>query len=149
MRADKMPTDDRLIYLVFTAQQKLRTHLNGCLVAEGVKVTIAQAGILFLLRQQDGRTMTELSQIMGLDNSTMTGIIDRMEKSGLVTRNSNPSDRRLSHIYITPRGQDEAARAKVVIRRVNEEMKKGFSSGEIETFKGVLHSFFKKFNNSK
>jgi len=144
-----MPTDDRLIYLVFTAQQKLRTYLNGCLVAEGVKVTIAQAGILFLLRQQDGRTMTELSQIMGLDNSTMTGMIDRMEKSSLVTRNSNPSDRRLSHIYITSRGQDEAARAKVVIRRVNEEVKKGFSSGDIETFKDVLRSFFTKFNNSK
>jgi len=149
MRVNLMPTDDRLIYLVFTAQQKLRTYLNGCLVAEGVKVTIAQAGILFLLRQQDGRTMTELSQIMGLDNSTMTGMIDRMEKSSLVTRNSNPSDRRLSHIYITSRGQDEAARAKVVIRRVNEEVKKGFSSGDIETFKDVLRSFFTKFNNSK
>lgn len=144
-----MPTDDRLIYLLFTAQQKLRTHLNSSLVADGVKVTITQAGILFLLRQQDGRTMTELSQIMGLDNSTITGLIDRMEKSGFVTRNSNPSDRRLSHIYITPRGQDEAGKAKVVIRRVNEEVKKDFSSADIETFKGILKSFFKKFNSGK
>lgn len=144
-----MPTDDRLIYLVFTAQQKLRTYLNGCLTAEGVKVTITQAGILFLLRQQDGRIMTELSQIMGLDNSTITGLIDRMEKGSLVTRNSNPSDRRLSHIYITPRGQDEANKAKTVIRRVNEEVKKGFSTAEIETFKGVLNSFFKKFNSGR
>jgi DNA-binding MarR family transcriptional regulator len=144
-----MTTDDRLIYLLFTAQQKLRTYLNGNLVADSVKVTITQAGILFLLRQQDGRTMTELSQIMNLDNSTITGLIDRMEKSGFVTRNSSPSDRRLSHIFITPRGQEEANKAKVVIRRVNEEVKKGFSSGEIETFKSVLHSFFKKFNSGK
>jgi len=144
-----MHTDDRLIYLVFTAQQKLRTHLNGCLTAEGIKVTITQAGILFLLRQQDGRIMSELSQIMGLDNSTITGLIDRMEKSGFVTRNSNPSDRRLSHIYITPRGQEEASKAKAVIRRVNEEVKKGFSAAEIETFKSVLNSFFKKFNSGR
>jgi DNA-binding MarR family transcriptional regulator len=144
-----MQTDDRLIYLVFTAQQKLRTYLNGCLVAEGTKLTITQAGILFLLKQQDGRIMTELSQIMGLDNSTITGLVDRMEKSGFVTRNSNPSDRRLSHIYITPKGQEEVNKAKAVIRRVNEEVKKGFSSGDIDTFKSILHSFFKKFNSGK
>lgn len=141
--------NDRLIYLVFTAQKKLRTYLNGNLAADGVKATITQAGILFLLRHQDGRTMTELSQIMGLDNSTITGLIDRMEKSGFVTRNSNPSDRRLSHIFITPKGQEEASKAKTVIRRVNEEVKKGFSSAEIDTFKGVLNSFFKKFNSGK
>jgi len=142
-----MPADDRLIYLVFTAQQKLRTYLNNCLVAEGVKVTTAQAGILFLLKQQNGRTMTELSQLIGLDNSTTTGLIDRLEKSGFVTRNSNPSDRRLSHIDITPRGADEANRAKAVIRRVNDEVKKGFTTGEMDIFKTVLKSFFQKFNN--
>ncbi len=144
-----MPTDDRLIYLVFTAQQKLRTYLNNCLVAEGVKVTTAQSGILFLLKQQTGRTMTELSQIIGFDNSTVTGLVDRLEKSGLVTRNSNPSDRRLSHIYITPRGLEEVNKAKAVIRKVNEEIKKGFTPEEIEAFKGVLKSFFKKFNSGK
>lgn len=144
-----MSTDDRLIYLVFTAQQKLRTYLNNCLVAEGVKVTPAQSGILFLLKQQNGRTMTELSQIIGFDNSTVTGLVDRLEKSGLVTRNSNPSDRRLSHIYITPRGLEEVNRAKTVIRKVNEEIKKGFAPEEIEAFKGVLKSFFKKFNSGK
>ncbi len=142
-----MQADDRLIYLVFTAQQKLRNHLNGNLISGGVKVTIAQAGILFLLKQQDGRTMTELSQVLGLDNSTITGLIDRLEKAGFVKRNSNPGDRRLSHIYVTPGGLEEANKAKNVIKKVNEEIKKDFSPGEIETFKSVLNSFFRKFNN--
>ncbi|TRZ48533.1 MarR family transcriptional regulator, partial [bacterium] len=95
-----MPPDDRLIYLLFTAQQKLRTYLKKMMTKENVRVTTAQAGILFLLKQKDGRTMSELSQILSIDNSTITGLVDRLEKTGLVRRNASPHDRRASHVFI-------------------------------------------------
>lgn len=38
-----MVQDDRLIFLVFSAQQKLKVYLNAALSAAGVRVTIAQA----------------------------------------------------------------------------------------------------------
>jgi DNA-binding MarR family transcriptional regulator len=138
--------DDRLIFLVFSAQQKLRIYLNQAMTAAGVRITAAQAGILFLLKQKDGRTMTELSQILGIDNSTMTGLTDRLEKAGFLKRHANPADRRASHIHITPQGLAEVEGAKKVIRRVNEEMKTGFTAEEIEAFKRVLRGFFDKFN---
>lgn len=140
-----MVTDDRLIFLVFSAQQKLRMHLNQALAASGIRVTAAQAGILFLLRQRDGRTMSELSQILGIDNSTMTGLTDRLEKAGFLRRLPSPGDRRASHIHITPQGQEEAQRAKTLVRRVNEDIKAGFSEHEIAVFKRVLNGFFEKF----
>ena len=147
-----MVQDDRLIFLVFSAQQKLKVYLNAALSAAGVRVTIAQAGILFLLKQRDGRSMTELSQILGIDNSTMTGLTDRLERAGFVRRHASPSDRRASHIHITPEGLQEAESAKRVIRQVNEEIKMGFSGEDVASFKRVLNSFFSKFNrvgNSK
>ena len=143
-----MIKDDRLIFLVFSAQQKLKTYLNSALAAAGVRVTAAQAGILFLLKQKDGRTMTDLSQILGIDNSTMTGLTDRLEKAGFLKRHANPGDRRASHIHITPQGIAEVEGAKAVIRRVNEEVKAGFSEGEIEVFKRVLNGFFDKFQRN-
>jgi DNA-binding MarR family transcriptional regulator len=145
-KEDRMPQDDRLIYLVFTAQQKLRTYLKNALLAEGVKVTPTQTGILFLLKHKDGRTMTELSQILCADNSTMTGLVDRLEKSGFVVRESSPTDRRALLIRITEEGIDEIDRAKAIIKRVNEEIGSGFSEEEITDFKKVLDSFFQKFN---
>lgn len=81
-----MPPDDRLIYLIFTAQQKLRNHLANVMMRENVRVTPAQAGILFLLAEKDGRTMSELSRILSIDNSTLTGLVDRLEKAGLARR---------------------------------------------------------------
>ncbi|PKN60384.1 MAG: hypothetical protein CVU53_03330 [Deltaproteobacteria bacterium HGW-Deltaproteobacteria-11] len=143
-----MIKDDRLIFLVFSAQQRLRMYINSALTASGVRVTAAQAGILFLLKQKDGRTMTEMSQIIGIDNSTMTGLTDRMEKAGFLERHANPDDRRASHIHITPQGLAEVDGAKAVIRRVNEEIKTGFPSQEIEAFKRVLNGFFDKFKRN-
>lgn len=141
-----MASDDRLIYLVFTAQQKLRNFLKNELAKEGLKITIAQGGILALLKQQSGRTMTELSQILSIDNSTITGLIDRLEKAGFVKRNSSPHDRRVSQIHITQEGIDEVKKSIGVFRRVNEQIKSGFSEGEVESFKKVLGSFFDRFN---
>jgi DNA-binding MarR family transcriptional regulator len=142
-----MPPDDRLIYLLFTAQQKLRTHLKKMMTKENVRVTTAQAGILFLLKQKDGRTMSELSQILSIDNSTITGLVDRLEKTGLVRRNASAHDRRASHVFINPQGIEEMDKAKRVIRMVNQEIKNGFSAEELNSFNRILKSFFHKFDS--
>jgi len=133
--------------MIFTAQQKLRSYLKNALAMEGIRVPPAQAGILFLLKERDGQTMSELSQVLSIDNSTITGLVDRLHKSGFVNRMVGPKDRRISRIHVTPQGVEEIARAKVVIKRVNEEIKSGFSQQEIETFKNILNSFFEKFTN--
>ena len=142
-----MSDDDRLIYMIFTAQQKLRTYLKNALTAEGVKVPPAQAGILFLLEERDGQTMSELSQVLSIDNSTITGLVDRLQKSGFVNRMASSKDRRISRIHLTPQGVEEIDRAKSVINKVNEEIKSGFSPQEMDTFKRILKSFFERFNN--
>jgi len=140
-----MASDDRLIYLVFTAQQKLRNYLKTVFAREGITVTPVQTAILALLIEQDSRTMSELSTILSIDNSTMTGLVDRLERAGFVQRRSGTKDRRISQIAITGAGIDEAGRAIVVIGRVNEEIKAGFSGEDVAAFKAVLRSFFTKF----
>jgi DNA-binding MarR family transcriptional regulator len=140
-----MLKDDRLIYLVFTAQQKLRTYLNNAFSEAGVTITPAQSGILFLLKKKNGQTMSELSQVLTLDNSTLTGLVDRLERAGFVERNAGKLDRRASHVFITDRGRVEIDRAQAVIRRVNEQIKADFTESEVEAFKKILQSFFVRF----
>ena len=141
-----MSTDDRLIYLIFAAQQKLRTYLTNILIRENVKVTPAQAGILFLLSEKDGRTMSELSQILSIDNSTITGLVDRLEKVGLVRRKASPNDGRASYVHVNPEGIEEMNKAKRIVGKVNQEIKNGFTAEELESFKKILRSFFQKFD---
>jgi len=143
-----MKNDDRLIYQLFMAQQKLRTYITNALITEGIKVTLGQAGILFLLRRDDGQTMTELSKILGVKNATLTGLIDRLERSAYVIRKASKNDRRSIRIYITPEGIKECDKAKPVIKTVNEEIKFGFSQEEIEVFKRVLNRVLQMFNQT-
>lgn len=143
-----MQIDDRLIYLISMAQQKLWTYLKAALKSEGIRVTPAQAGILFILKQENGQSMTELSKALSMDNSTITGLVDRLEKLGFVHRNASPKDRRMFLIYITPEGEEESNRAKTVIQKANEKIKCGFSQKEIQIFTKILKSFFEKFSNA-
>jgi DNA-binding MarR family transcriptional regulator len=142
---ETMPKDDRLIFLVFTAQLKLKTYLKNTFSEAGVTITPAQSGILFLLKSKNGQTMSELSQVLTLDNSTLTGLVDRLERLDFVKRNAGTADRRASHVFITDKGRVEIDRARGVIHRVNEQIKADFTEGEVEAFKKILNSFFVRF----
>lgn len=144
-----MADDDRLIYLVFTAQQKLRNYLKSSFVRGDITVTPVQTAILALLIEKNSRTMSELSTVLSIDNSTMTGLVDRLERAGFVRRRPGEGDRRISLIDITPAGDDEARRAILVLKRVNDEIKQGFTGADITAFKKVLRSFFTKFDTER
>ena len=142
-----MAEDDRLIYLISMAHLALRTRIHGLLAAEGVRLTVPQATVLFLLKEKDGRMMSELGQVLGVDNSAMTGLIDRLEKADFVRREAKREDRRALLIRITQAGLDEAARAADVIRGVNDKIKAGFQAAQIEAFKEVLGGILEEFKS--
>ena len=66
----------------------------------------AYLGVLFTLWREDGLKVVELGRQAGLEPSTMTGLIDRMEKSGLLYRDADPNDRRVQRVYLTKEGRE-------------------------------------------
>lgn len=139
-----MVTDERLIFLLSRAQHCLRTYMKQAFEGEGLGVTPVQSGILFLL-QQEARTMTELSRELGIDNSAITGLVDRLEIAGLAVRRPHPRDRRTYLIEITGTGRTAAEKALDLVHRVNAEIKAGFNEDEMAVFRRVVNSFFTKF----
>jgi MarR family transcriptional regulator for hemolysin len=80
-----------------------------------------------------------------LENPTVTGLIDRLEKLGYVRRSDHPSDRRVYLVYLTEKGNKVANKALPIVKKLNEEIKRGYSKEEIENFKKVLIGAFNKF----
>jgi DNA-binding MarR family transcriptional regulator len=140
-----MSNDDRLIYLLSIAQQALKDHTNRTLAVEGIKVTLAQAAILLLLKKKDRRYMSEMGGVIGVDNSAMTRLVDRLEKAGLVKRQIDPENRRATLVLLTSAGNKEAAKALTVIKRINEEIRQDYSPEEVDTFKKILGGILQKF----
>jgi len=140
-----MAVEDRLIYLISKVFHKLMINLQKALSGAGVEVTPVQAMLLFYLQKKDGSSLTEISSGLMLENPTVTGLIDRLEKLGYVKRSDHPSDRRVYLVYLTEKGSMVAKRALPIIKRLNEQIKEGYSEEEIESFKKVLMGAFNKF----
>jgi DNA-binding MarR family transcriptional regulator len=135
---EPMKKDDRLIYLISMAQLALRARINTLFTDAGLRVTLPQATVLFLLTEKDCRMMSELGRIIGVDNSAMTGLVDRLEKAGLVRREAKRDDRRALLIRITPEGRGMAVKATKIVHGVNEKIQEGFEAGQIAALKAVL-----------
>jgi MarR family 2-MHQ and catechol resistance regulon transcriptional repressor len=66
----------------------------------------AQFNVLNVLAQKKSDlSQSELSEILVVDRSNVTGLLDRMEKSGWVVRRAASGDRRKYHIQLTPAGR--------------------------------------------
>ncbi|MEJ2263459.1 MAG: MarR family transcriptional regulator [Anaerolineales bacterium] len=68
-------------------------------------LTPTQYQTLRLLWVQDGQPFKELAASNGCTPPTMTGIVDTLEKKGLVTRQPNPADRRSLLVTLTEKGR--------------------------------------------
>lgn len=110
----------------------------------------AQGRILFVLWEQDGITISELSEKTGLAKTTLTAMLDRLEKMGHIQRTSDPADRRALKIVLTPEARGLKNQYDAVSAEMNEIFYGGFSDEEIlafETYLGkVLENLLKKEN---
>src|SRR5688572_789459 len=67
-------------------------------------VTATQLNVIKLLDEIGDLSLSELSRRMAAQNSTVTGIIDRMVRDELVTREQDPADRRVWRIRLSDKG---------------------------------------------
>ena len=64
-------------------------------------LTGPQQGTMRVLVESDGLSLKDLSKELGLAHSTVSGIVDRLEKQGLVKRQTDEADRRLAKLVVT------------------------------------------------
>ncbi len=69
------------------------------------RLTIPQYFILSLLSDKDERPFKDLAELLACTRATVTGIVDTMERKGLVERRPNPDDRRSLLVKLTDKGK--------------------------------------------
>ena len=89
-------------------------------------LTTAQLRVLFLVREQPGVTAGELAHRLDVTPPTVSGIVDRLVKLGLIRREDDDSDRRLVRNTLTEMGAGACSRlergVEVFTRRILVEM---------------------------
>jgi DNA-binding MarR family transcriptional regulator len=75
--------------------------------------------VLETLRQRRGKLrVTELAELAGVNSSTLSRQLDRLEDESLITRDLHPDDRRVVIVSLTPEGRDTLRRATTTYNRV-------------------------------
>jgi DNA-binding MarR family transcriptional regulator len=78
-------------------------------------LSLTQMRVLGIVRDRRVR-MSELAAFLGLDKSTLSGLVDRAEKRGLLAREKSTQDRRVFDVYPTPAGLELTDRVYLRIR---------------------------------
>jgi DNA-binding MarR family transcriptional regulator len=116
-------------YQVRVTHRAIQRLLQEKIAPFGVKL-----GMWYFLRQlwdTDGLTQRDLSHRIGTKEPTTLHAIKLMERSGLVSRRRNVSDRRKMHVYLTQKGRQlEAKLLPLAIEVVNAAVD-GFSPTDV------------------
>ena len=73
---------------------------------KGLELTVTQLRVLFVLRENPGAPAGVLAERLRVTPPTVTGLVDRLVRSGAVRREEDPRDRRLVRNVLTERGQE-------------------------------------------
>jgi DNA-binding MarR family transcriptional regulator len=88
-------------------------------------LTASEVNALGNLAEGDARTVSELGAAAGTRSATLTGILDRLERRGLITRGARPGDRRAVLIELTEDGRRAAA---LILRTLREIEERAFAA---------------------
>ena len=97
------PLDQQLCFSLYSASMAIGRVYKPLLDAVGL--TYPQYLVLHALWEQDGRTIGAIADRLGLESSTITPLVKRLEIAALATRARNPNDERQVHVRLTDHGR--------------------------------------------
>jgi DNA-binding MarR family transcriptional regulator len=101
---NQKPEHETISFLLGQICREQRGLANEELTKVGLYA--GQEMFLWQLWQQDGLAQSQLVEQMCVQPPTISKMLDRMEKSGLVVRRPDPEDSRISRVYLTEQGRN-------------------------------------------
>ncbi len=104
----------------------------------GVEINPAQGRIMFALWQKDGIAINELARKTQLGKSTLTSMLDRLEKAKYIQRIPSSTDRRKILIRRTQKDRDMEKQYVELSQEMTKVWYKNFSEDEMDAFEQYL-----------
>ncbi len=129
----------KLIYMIGLLWGKISSRLDEILQKE--KLNISKFNILMIIKHTggyEGIQQNEISKRLLVTASNITKLLDKLEKDGLITRNSKKDDRRVKLIRITDYGSNLLNQVWPEYKRTIEELISKFPSDKIFAVEQIL-----------
>ena len=105
----------------------------------GIELSKEQWLVLKKLNDQDGQIQNDLASITNRSKTSLTRLINTMEKKGLVYRALSIKDKRINHIHLSDFGKETFLSSLPVMRTMMEELEENISKEELAKAIDVLN----------
>ena len=116
--------------------RKLRTMFDARVKTRGL--TLARARLLMQIAEREGDTQAELAELMHIEQPSLVGLLDGLEKKGLVVRCTTDDDRRAKRIFLTPAARRETDGMIAYVEELRCQVLAGVDDADIESATRVL-----------
>jgi DNA-binding MarR family transcriptional regulator len=136
-------TDEAFTILTGKISNAINRTFLRTFTREGIDITTEQWSVLACLWKQDNVTQQTLCNLTGKDKPSMTRLIDNLEKSRLVVRIPDSSDKRTNLIQLTTEGKSIQQKATQLVQTIADTTLQGISIEELDTCRQVLKKIMK------
>ena len=136
--------DDSPFYLI--ARTSGRYAIDMHRILKSIGMDIPRWRTLMILREQNPSSVSEIAERTVIQLSTVTRVVQRLEKQGLVRLASRKSDARKTDVSLTEKGQIAVERVRDCASRIYRLAFHNFSAEEIETLNSLLRRTFANLN---
>jgi DNA-binding MarR family transcriptional regulator len=105
-------------------------YIRAHTLLESIGLYRGQPPLLHALWEQEGLSHTQLAERLQISPATTTKMVQRMEKAGFLQRQPDPSDERVSRVYLTEAGRGVRLQVQGVWDRMEAETFQGLSDEE-------------------
>lgn len=127
---------DCLCFQVGKISRKMAKLTRDAVAPYGLTTT--QFFLLTALYEEEDISISALAQKVVLDKATLTGLIDRLERDGFVTRQTSHEDRRTVRVRLTPKAEELRETLTDLYHHINRRFLSLLTKEERETFEQVV-----------
>jgi len=135
-----------IVYFVSKTKKKMTKFIENQLVQKGIKDLVPSYGniLTVLYDQNKALTLKEIGHLLGKEKSTITALVNKLEKLGYVEKLKSHEDRRNTYVCLTDQGRSIEGVFNEISKEVQNTAYKGFTEEE----KKDLLRLMKKLNQN-
>lgn len=136
MAANPLSLENQLCFSVYSASHAFTRAYRPLLATLGI--TYPQYLVMLVLWEKRQARVSEIGQALGLDSGTLSPLLKRLEKVGLIKRQRDEGDERIVNIHLTAQGIAAQAGALDVARRIGKAI--GCTAGQFVNLRDELRA---------
>src|SRR6201986_5570374 len=115
-------------YFLKIVWQTVANRYNQVVTEFGITQSIGY--LLINIDEEEGTTVSQAAALLGLKSTSLSRMLNQLEKMGLIYRESNEGDKRSVKIYLTELGKEKRHLARGVVKKFNNYLKNHFNEND-------------------